>query len=140
MRTIGLFLFFPPPTHPFSNDKLNSIKTLQQAEMALESETRWWYCVQNILQETKRSTELLTTFKNNLYTSDFERDRRLFQNLYCFQCRGLCQDKIGAINQLRSLSRELDQVLFAINDVLFRKCLPAGPEITPPPSVENQDV
>ena len=108
--------------------------------MASDSETRWWYCVQQLLQETKKSTELLNNFKNTLYVSDPERDRRIFQNLYCFQCRGLCQDKTGAINKLRSLSRELDQVLFAINDVLFRKCLPAGPEITPPPSVENQDV
>ena len=99
--------------------------------MASEQEICWWYLVQNLLEEITRATELLTVFKNSLYSSDVERDRRIFHNLYCFQCRGLCQDKVTSINHLRSLSRELDNQLFAISDVLFQKCLPASPACSP---------
>ena len=38
---------------------------------------------------------------------------------------GMLQMRAQVIAELRRLVRELDQILFAINDVLVQKCLPS---------------
>ena len=93
--------------------------------MAGQSRTPWWWCaIKNLQEDLKKSTETLAVFKNSLYTSDLERDRTLFHEQYCFECKGFCREKSCLINQIRVLTRELDQSLFAINDVLVQKCVP----------------
>ena len=93
--------------------------------MASAESVCWWFLVQNLNKECLSTAQQLTVFKNSLYLSDFERDRRIFHSQYCFECKGFCRDKSQVIAELRRLVRELDQILFAINDVLVQKCLPS---------------